>query len=216
MPPSAPPVAGDYIAHRAAQRQYPVTGSRVITTGTSVWCAERNGGCNVATGVIGVHGIKPAYVISNPRLHDLIKSILQFDDTTIIDICSRIPVKTRILTNGKWRFHKSSQELLTETQARKESKLDTVWRFRSTGDQRPEMWIIHEVKTGRYNPQKEFNKYYRWSTSRVWIWGWRYYNQQLNWSDKYAEIIDIENILPLLSNYIHQFDTALSLWSGVV
>lgn len=152
-------------------------------------------------------------ILSGPIFHDMVKSILQWDSPIIYELCKTIPSlkSSNLLTGKAWMFDPSwvYQEHQANAAHRFGVKMDVVWRFRNKENDKHEFWVTHEVKTGRFDPDEIKEKYYRWQSSQIWIWGWeRYAPTTLPRSVRFAPL---ESLSPIIKPHV---DTIASFYGG--
>jgi len=137
-------------------------------------------------------------MISNPILHDIIKSELDYNAKAIFELCKTAPsVKnSNLFKKDYWTFKESRQEQLNC----RYHQADCVWYF--DGKKNDNYYIVHEVKTGRYSISDIYSKYRTGNSGQIWIWGWKEINDTkvLAGTDaRKIKRIDIELLKPLLA-----------------
>lgn len=152
--------------------------------------------------------------IHNPLFHDLIKSLLDHYWKHAYEICKNTPQlkKSKLFrSDAYWKLCSKQQEYPFDWGTR----ADVVWFFAPDCDTtttphppEPRYCVIHEVKTGTYDIDDIFRKYYNGSHSQIWIWGWNELNKE-SFPNKNGHAFklykrghikksDIEYLLPLL------------------
>lgn len=166
-------------------------------------------------------------IISNPIFHDTLKSLIDHYYVDVFNVCKTIPVlkNSKIFKpNAFWKLNEKRQEHILHPKFRYLSKADAVWFF--TPSRQPTATdyqlnidvpyhIIHEVKTGGYNIDEVFHKYYMGLDSQIWIWGWNKINVDTfpenntkafrRYKQGFIKKLDIEFLLPLLQNKFPYF-----------
>lgn len=150
--------------------------------------------------------------------HDIVKALIHYKWKDVFEVCRTIPsLKTSsIIKNKYWVFDSPDQEYLTHTSFRALSKIDAIWFFKATDNPHPQgkYRIIHEIKTGRYDIDEIFEKYYSGMGTQIWVWGWKEQNAAAIPTDpkctaKIAQgmmkKIDIEYLVPLICPYLKEF-----------
>lgn len=143
-------------------------------------------------------------MISNPILHDIIKSELNYKADSVFDICKTIPsVKTsNLFTKHYWEFKESRQEQLNS----RYYQADVVWYF--DGKKNDNYYIVHEIKTGVYNTEEIYKKYRTGMSGQIWVWGWNNINNETE-DNKKIKKLDIEYLIPLVLNDLHKLISGL-------
>ena len=137
-------------------------------------------------------------MISNPILHDIIKSEIDHNYVDIKRICENeiLPVKTSRLFKGDyWTLINSRQEQLNK----KWYQADAVWFFE--GKNGDAYYIIHEIKTGGYDINEVYKKYYNGMNSQIWIWAWRQKHLENglgNINKRKIKLLNIEYLIPIV------------------
>jgi len=171
----------------------------------SYGCVHRwgEGGCNSHTPHTTEDIAEDIVMISNPILHDIIKSEIDHRARLVFDICKDIPVlkKSNLFKKDYWSFSEARQEQLN----RRYYQADVVWFFE--GKEMDNYYIVHEIKTGYYEFSEIYQKYRTGMNGQIWIWGWNKINNTKMLPDKFKRkirIIDIEYLKPLLKQELHQ------------
>jgi hypothetical protein len=147
-------------------------------------------------------------MISNPILHDIIKSELTHNADTIFNLCKTIPATkdSNLFKKDYWEFKEARQEQFNS----RYYQADDVWYF--DGKKKDNYYIVHEIKTGYYNVLDIYNKYRIGMSGQIWIWGWKKVNDSKILGDGYQrkiKLIDIEYLKPLLTQDINTIYTGL-------
>jgi hypothetical protein len=141
--------------------------------------------------------------VSNPILHDIVKSFLVRDAQNILSFCSTLPQLKRsriFLPESPHIFNDSREEWFYNGI---HYPHDAVWHFiapshPSLGN--PSYVIIHEIKTGSYDIHKEMDKHYiHHNHVQLYIWAYKdahKENERIPYS--YVKQLDIN----LLRKYI--------------
>lgn len=111
-------------------------------------------------------------MISNPILHDIIKSELTFRADEISKLCKGHPTlkKSNLFTKSYWQFKEARQEQLNK----RYRQADCVWFY--DGPENNNYYVVHEVKTGYYEVSEIYEKYKTGMTGQIWILGWKFIN----------------------------------------
>ena len=111
-------------------------------------------------------------MISNPILHDIIKSELTFRADEISKLCKEHPTlkKSNLFTKSYWQFKEARQEQLNH----RYRQADCVWFY--DGPENNNYYVVHEVKTGYYEVSEIYEKYRTGMNGQIWIWGWKLIN----------------------------------------
>jgi len=144
---------------------------------------------------------KALAMISNPILHDIIKSELAHNADAIFNICKTIPnVKnSNLFKKDYWQLKESRQE----ERNKRYYQADCVWYF--DGQKKDNYYIVHEVKTGGYSIDNVYNKYRTGMSGQIWIWGWEQINNNKSIDRKYqrkVKIIPLETITKQITSDI--------------
>jgi hypothetical protein len=147
-------------------------------------------------------------MISNPILHDIIKSELTHNADAIFNLCKTIPAvkNSNLFKKEYWRFKEARQEQFNS----RYYQADDVWYF--DGQKKDNYYIVHEVKTGHYNVLDIYNKYHTGMSGQIWVWGWKKVNNSKILGDGYQrkiKLIDIEYLKPLLTQDLNTIYTGL-------
>lgn len=144
--------------------------------------------------------------LSNPILHDIIKSYLNRDAKSILLYCSTIPQlkQSRIfLPTSPHKFYESREEWHVGGM---KYPADAVWMFK-TQNELHSYTIIHEVKTGEYDIIEEMEKHYI-SHNHVQFYIWAYKDcHKANKKPPYSFVKQLDILL--LRRYITQNITNL-------
>lgn len=148
-------------------------------------------------------------MISNPILHDIIKSELTHNAKTVFEICKSIdPIKTsNLFKKDYWSFKEARQEQLN----RRYYQADCVWYFE--GKEHDNYFIVHEVKTGNYSVIDIYNKYKTGMSGQIWVWGWKQVNDTKTLGETYkrkVKLVDIEHLNQILLGDLY------TLYSGLL
>jgi hypothetical protein len=105
-----------------------------------------------------------------------------------------------ILKSKNWFVKKTDIEYFFVD---KPYRADCVWFLYKNTEEMPPFHIIHEVKTGKYNLNKEIKKHYLGKRTQLWIWAWDKYhlNQKKN-DDPTIKLIKLEYITPLVIKHL--------------
>lgn len=149
-------------------------------------------------------------MISNPVLHDIIKSELCYNAQAIFSICETIPQtkNSNLVKKDYWVLKEARQEQLNS----RYYQADVVWYF--DGKEHDNYYIVHEVKTGQYSIPEIYNKYRTGMSGQIWIWGWEQINNTKAIEKQYQrkiKIINIEHPKPLLTQSIGKLCTELQV-----
>lgn len=153
----------------------------------------------------------------------MVKALIHYGYKEVFAQCKIIPSlnKSSLLKNEKWILESRDQEYLTPTKFRPLSKIDVVWFFRHHDPRYSDVHkyrIIHEIKTGRYDIDEIFNKYYSGMETQIWIWGWHKFNAVATPTDPkcvakvkqgLVKTADIEFLVPMICPYLKRFYDAL-------
>jgi hypothetical protein len=136
-------------------------------------------------------------MISDPILHDIIKSELTHKSEVVFNLCKSIPSlkNSNLFKKDYWQFKEARQEQLNS----RYYQADAVWYF--DGQKNDNYYIVHEVKTGRYNVLDIYNKYRTGQSGQIWIWGWKQINDTKVLAANYPrkiKLVDIEYLKPIL------------------
>lgn len=154
-------------------------------------------------------------MISHPVYHDVVKSILHHNAREVLEVCRKIPAlsNSNLFTKGRWEFKSADQERLAVTTYRSRSKYDAIWELNSKENPAFYYYVIHEVKTGAYDINEVFEKYYSWQSSQIWVWAWHHehkFSQTTNPKIKRAvRQVDLEYLTPMVRNYLRMFLTRI-------
>lgn len=152
-------------------------------------------------------------MISHPVYHDIAKSILHHDAPNVLALCKTIPAlsNSNLFTKGKWEFRTADQERLAVTTYRSRAKYDAVWELNSKENPAFYYYVIHEVKTGSYDINEVFEKYYSWQRSQIWIWAWHDQHRYTLPADpkikRAVRQVELEYLTPMIRNYLRMFLT---------
>jgi hypothetical protein len=136
-------------------------------------------------------------MISNPILHDIIKSELTYNRAAIFNLCKEIPnlKDSNLFKKDYWTLMESRQEEPNH----RYYKADCVWYF--DGKKQDNYYIVNEVKTGSYSILDIYKKYRTGNSGQIWVWGWKEINDTKILAANYPrkiKLIDIEYLKPLL------------------
>ncbi len=170
-------------------------------------------------------------MISNPILHDIIKSELDHNKEEILSICKHIPClsQSNLIKNPVRKNLVSIQEHQYNSKQRYNIKFDCLWVFTNEDIKTTPIneivdrgfKVIHEVKTGNYDLDEITNKYYTGMSSQIWIWGWREKHlKNLPLGDPITfghkklregqiKLLNIENLVPIITRDINTIHTRL-------
>jgi len=149
-------------------------------------------------------------MISDPILHDIIKSELTYNAITIFDLCKKIPQikESNLFKKGYWQFKEARQEQLNS----RYRQADCVWFF--DGKKNDNYYVVNEVKTGQYDIIDIYNKYRTGQSGQIWIWGWNQINSAKVLDKNHLrkiKVIDIEHIVPVIKEDIDEIIERLVL-----
>lgn len=164
-------------------------------------------------------------MISHPVFHDFVKSLLHRDYEQVYELCKEIPKLngSNLFKKGAYVLSNADQEVIVHPTFRKIGKTDALWFFTTTRDQYPKsekFIVLHEVKTGSYNVDEVFRKYYSYSNSQIWIWAWHAHHLRNEIRNKKIQRSvrqpDLEYLLPMCMAYIAWFAESLDGATGEV
>lgn len=156
-------------------------------------------------------------VVSNPLLHDIVKTFLVRDAKNILSFCSTLPgiKKSRIFRpESPHIFDNAREEWFTDglNSNVKHYPADAVWKFRRDNIY-PSYYIIHEVKTGNYDLETEMAKHYiHHNHVQLYIWSYKKYHD-LNTKKPYSyvKLVDINKLRPYIT---YNLKKLLKVWNG--
>jgi len=136
-------------------------------------------------------------MISNPILHDIIKSELNHNSNAIYNLCKEIPAikNSNLFKKDYWQLKETRQEEPNQ----RYYKADCVWYF--DGKKNDNYYIVNEVKTGKYELSEVYKKYRTGMSGQIWVWGWKQINDTKVLGETYQrkiKLIDIEYLKPIL------------------
>lgn len=118
-------------------------------------------------------------ITSHPILHEIIKAHLVYNAKDILSFCSTLPQLKRsriFLPESPHYFFDARQEWFA---GGLHHPADAVWRFFAEGFAFPSYYIIHEVKTGKYNLIEEMEKHYiNHNHVSFYIWAYKKYHTE--------------------------------------
>ena len=145
--------------------------------------------------------------LSKTILHDIIKSVINYYPYEIMDICRTIPkIKgSNILQRNYWIYQEARQEEINVNWR----KADVVWFYSDTAGS--PFYVVHEVKTGKFDPEEIYRKYHTGMTVQIWVWAFREnaHNTKLRPSMKVIPIEYISNFIEFVTH-----DSILELRKG--
>jgi len=157
-------------------------------------------------------------MISHPVFHDFVKSLLHREQQRVFELCTTIPSlnSSNLFKKDAWVLADADQEVLMRVTHRPLGKIDAVWYFKRQGDVYPPnqtFFLIHEVKTGKYDAEEVYQKYYTWSNCQIWIWAWEVHHRKNVVADqkikRFIRQPDLEILQPLCVAYLDWFMVGL-------
>ena len=154
--------------------------------------------------------------ISTPILHNIIKAYLVYDAEHILNLCSTLPQtkSSRIfLQTSPHKFVDAREEWFVDGI---KYPADAVWRFATYYNdqtQFPSYYIIHEIKTGKYNIIEEMHKHYIHNNHvQLYIWAYpRYHNYNEKPPGTFVKLLNINSLKPHIITNVRYI---LDLWGG--
>jgi hypothetical protein len=139
--------------------------------------------------------------VSHPILHDIIKTYLTYDYKELFELCSTLPQlkKSRIFKpDTPHKLNDAKQEWFVDGI---HYPADVVWRFKSPYIiDVPSYYIVHEIKTGRYDLETEMKKHYIHNNHvSLYIWAYPQYHKQNHYVPySFVKMLDINSLKPYI------------------
>jgi hypothetical protein len=135
-------------------------------------------------------------ITSHPILHEIIKAHLVYDAKAILSFCSTLPQLKRsriFLPSSPHYFFDARQEWFVGGM---QYPADAVWRFSAKEFTFPSYYIIHEVKTGRYDISEEMKKHYiHHNHVSLYLWAYKkYHNENKHIPYSFVKQLDITSL----------------------
>lgn len=137
-------------------------------------------------------------MLSDPLLHDNIKGLLNYHYNEVFHYCktSNVFKGSNFFTKSTWTLKKTDIEYFFEKTPK---RADCIWYLERTGTYPTDrFYIIHEVKTGKYNLQKVYKDHYIGNNSQIWVWAWLNIHLNQKETPRNVRLVPIEIIQPLV------------------
>ncbi len=148
-------------------------------------------GANSTSSGAGRRSGRGEVLISHPVFHDFVKSLLHREYEQVYNICSGVPTlnSSNLFRKNVYALSNADQEVMMNPRFRYVGKADALWIFTSTRETYPQherYIVLHEVKTGAYDIEEVYRKYYSEpiSNGQIWIWAWNIHHERNNPTDK--------------------------------